>query len=177
MNTATPTASPTMEDLHSHPKFLACTPSQQKFLVEYTKTKDPIRAVEFGYGADGSDRYKRMWSQRLLHHGNTAAVLDWFFGRTEKDRFLAELQRDIKKLDGVALQRARALYARVAGLISDESEPTETKPTEDPSMPDERFKLGDIVEQNGRTFRITAIDNQGRPTDGEPLPIDEESVS
>jgi hypothetical protein len=112
------------------------------------------------------------------------AVVDLFLGSAHRDIAfdLLEIQRAIDAADpgSIAAQRLIILKARLKhGLRATVKNPAEapapqpetSTPQSDPApSPDpeshesRRFKVGDIVTQDGERYRITAVDENGKPT-------------
>jgi hypothetical protein len=109
------------------------------------------------------------------------AVVDLFLGSAHRDIAfdLVEIQRAIDAADpgSIAAQRLIILKARLKhGLRSSLKNPAEAPtPQSETSKPQRvtpaaptpsinRFQVGDIATQDGERYRITAVDENGKPT-------------
>ena len=140
--------------------YLSLTSGQRKWIDLFIETSDANRATREAYGAS-DDAYVAMFTRKIETSPRVIAALDLFYGRSPREKFLRDLQNDIARSQGVAKIEARRLYAKmVFGVDGPPSEQAESPVC----------KVGDIVlVDGGAKYRVTAVDANGRPTDGEPL--------
>jgi hypothetical protein len=161
-----PTEKPaiTQAEFHASSEHLALT-AQQKVWVDYfVETADAKAATRKAYETPSGPKgagYIAMFTEKLETSPRILAALDLFYGRSPRERFLRDLQLDIRHAKGVAKIEARHLYAKVAFGV-DGALPAEPET-------EARFKVGDIVLVDGVKHRVTAVDASGKPTDGDPL--------
>jgi hypothetical protein len=122
----------------------------------------------------GRVRAQSCW---LRHNPKVLAVVKLFLDSAEKNiaADLAEIQRAIEAADpgGIAMQRLIILKARLKyGLRSGLKKPVET---ENPKPQAEvrvdvspRNQIGSVVPYDGGWLRVTVVDVNGQPTDGDP---------
>jgi hypothetical protein len=102
-----------------------------------------------------------MFTRKLETAPRIVAALNVFYGRSERDAFLSELERTIQRERGPAKVSAMQLLARLK--FTDRVEPSEeAKPNS--SAPARRYAVNELVQQNGHTGRVVAVDLEGRPT-------------
>jgi len=145
------------EILHASKEFLALTSGQRKWVDIFIDTSDANRATGEAYGAT-DDAYVAMFTRKIETSPRVIAALDLYFARSPRERFLRDLQNDIAHSTGVARIEARRLYAKM--VFGVDGPPTEEIPF---------CKIGDIVLVDGVKHKVTAVDANGKPTDGEPL--------
>jgi hypothetical protein len=156
---ATAPAAPSVmskESFHVSKEFSALTDKQRVWVDSFVDTQDAGQATCIAYGNHTDPAYRAMLCRKIETSPRVLAALDLFYGRSPKEKFLRDLQNDIARAKGVAKIEARRLFAKVAGLDGPEPE----HPV---------CKIGDIVLVDGVKHRVTAVDANGRPTDGEPL--------
>jgi hypothetical protein len=148
------------EELVKSGPYLALTARQRRWLEILIDTSDANRATREAYDAT-DDAYVAMFTRKIETSPRIIAALDLYFARSPREKFLRDLQNDIARTKGVAKIEARRLYAKMVFGV-------DGPPTEEPEY--SVCKVGDIVLVNGVKHRVTAVDANGRPTDGEPLP-------
>jgi predicted signal transduction protein with EAL and GGDEF domain len=148
----------TLEELHVSKEFLALTERQGAWIDSFLQSQDAGQATRIAYGDHTDPVYRAMLTRKIETSARVLAALDLFYGRSAKEKFLRDLQLDINRAKGVARIEARRLFAKVAGLDGSPSEPEHAV-----------CNVGDIVLVDGVQHRVTAVDENGRPTDGEPL--------
>lgn len=149
-----------IEAFHALSEYLALTEGQKKWVDIFIETPDANLATRKAYGATDA-AYVAMLTRKIETSPRIIAALDRYLGRTPRERFLRDLELDIKHAKGMGRAELRRLQAQILGFDATDAElgaPT-----------GERFKVGDLCVQNGRTYRITAID----PETGRPLTADE----
>ena len=145
------------ETFHASKEFLALTQKQKSWVNAFVDSLDAGLATRAAYGDETDEAYRAMLTRKIETSPRIIAALDLFFARTPRERFLRDLESDIKHSTGIAKIEARRLYAKITGL---DGSPTDGV---------EHCKIGDIVLVEGVKHRVTAVDKNGKPTDGEPL--------
>ena len=157
MATATQSSTMSKEDFIKSKEYLALTEGQRKWVEIFIETSNANLSTRQAYNAT-DDAYIAMFTRKIETSPRIIAALDLFFARPPRERFLRDLQNDISHSTGIARLETRRLYAKVMGLV--DGSPTEQV---------EQCKIGDIVLVDGVKHRVTAVDANGKPTDGEPL--------
>ncbi len=147
------------ETFNASREFLSLTSGQRKWANIFIETSDAHRATREAYGAS-DDAYVAMLTRKIETSPRIIAALDLFYARTPREKFLRDLENDIRNSTGIARIEARRLYAKVTGLDASSVGELSASP---------KARVGDIVLVDGKTFTVTAVDANGNPTDGEPL--------
>jgi hypothetical protein len=156
MTTATQSVMSKEEFVKSR-EYLALTSGQRKWVDIFIETSDANRATREAYNAT-EDGYRAMFTRKIETSPRIIAALDLFFARTPREKFLRDLQLDIKKSKGVALIEARRLYAKMVFGVDGS-----------PSAEARRFSVGDIATLDGKQYRVTAIHQDGSVSEADPL--------
>jgi hypothetical protein len=93
-----------------------------------------------------------MFTRKIESSTNVIGALDFFYQRSPREKFLRDLENDIRRATGVARIEGLKLYARVTGL--DVSAPEKPK-----------FSVGDVVIVDGQRRCVLAVDSNGFPTE------------
>jgi hypothetical protein len=168
---ATAIQNPTMakEDFMKSREYLALTPRQQAWVDSFLDSQNASLATRTAYGTK-NDAYEAMLTRKIESSPRVIAALNLLYGRSERDAFLSELERTIQRERGPAKVSAMQLLARLKFTDKSETpvEPSEElKPTS--SAPARRYAVGDLVQQDGHTGRVLAVDSNSRPTQVEEL--------
>jgi hypothetical protein len=143
------------EEFQKSKEYLALTPRQRTWLTTLIETSDIAQATRVAYGTQ-NDAYEAMLTRKIESSPRVIAALNLFYGRSEKEVFLSELDRTI-----AALQlKARLQFSR------DSENPVEPGKESEPtsSAPARRYAVNELVEQAGHVGRVVAVDLKGRPT-------------
>ena len=159
MATATAPNVMSKETFHASREFLSLTEKQRVWVDSFIETSDANLATREAYSAD-DDAYVAMFTRKIETSPRIIAALDLFFARSPREKFLRDLQNDIACSKGIAKVEARRLYAKM--VFGVDGAPTE-------EVEHSVCKVGDIVLVEGVKHRVTAVDANGKPTDGEPL--------
>jgi hypothetical protein len=117
MTTATPTQGAiTRKEFHASKEFLALTDKQRVWVDAFVDSQDAGQATRTAYGDQTDSAYRAMLTRKVETSPRVLAALDLFYGRSPKEKFLRDLQLDIKRAKGVAKIEARRLFAKIAGL-------------------------------------------------------------
>jgi hypothetical protein len=145
-------------------EFLALTPRQRTWLTTLIDTQDIAQATRVAYGTK-ADAYEAMLTRKIESSPRVIAALNLFYGRSEKEVFLSELDRTIRRLSGAPRVAALQLKARLQ-FSRDSESPVEPGKESDPtsSAPARRYAVNELVEQAGHVGRVVAVDLEGRPT-------------
>lgn len=154
MTTATTATDNT--EFHSSKEYLALTEKQKVWVDRFIETQDAALATKLAYGDHTDETYRAMLTRKIETSNRVCDALDVFYQRDEKDKFIRNLELNIKNSTGIAKIEGQKLLARILGLLSSDAEQVVAK-------------VGDVVLVDGVKHRVTAIDANGKPTDGEPL--------
>ena len=159
MATAAPTMS--LETLHASPEYKVLTDAQKRYVDAFVESQDAPRSLEAAYGSDSTPQYRSMLLRKIQTSPRVLAALDHFYSRSEREKFLRDLALDVTRAKGVGRAELRRLQAHILGF--DATDVELGTPTA------ERFRVGDICVQNGRSYRVSSIDAET----GRPLTADE----
>jgi hypothetical protein len=143
------------EAFHKTQSYLALTEKQKVWVDTFCESHDAAHSTRIAYGSDTSEEYRAMLTRKIETSARVVAALDLYYGRSPREKFIRDLELNIANSTGIAKVEGQKLLAKVLGLVNDESSPN--------------GKIGDTVLVEGKRFTVTAVDENGRPTDGEPL--------
>jgi hypothetical protein len=158
-----------LAELQASTEYLACTPKMQVWLTTLIQSNFDYKLATVKAFNCKNLRQAHIFSYAVRKWPVIRAALNLYLGRSEQDVFLADLQETIRRAPkgSVAQVRAQALYARLKfGVSTPDSEP---EPEAETGTSPARFSVGDTCQVDGKPYRITAVDANGRPTSGEPL--------
>ena len=167
-----------LEEIQQRPEWDVLKPKQRMFVISYIRSGldtgryDAEFAVRSAY--EMCEKSVAVMACQLLANKKIRAILDLHFGRSDRDKFLAELQETIRKAapGSVSQVRAQSLYARMKFGVNDEprvrSQEPEAEATDCGTFSEvnesPRVRVGDIIIiANGAKHRVLKIDEQGRP--------------
>ena len=164
-------------ELTQQPAYLALTAQQRVLVEKFLETADKVQAVQAAYNCKSKES-ARVMSYSVFSNLRVVAALAAANGGCDLESFKQEVMCAArnKKLS-IAQLGALKLYAQLSGFVAGSSLSAEIDsgeiaeqpaPSESP-VAEHCFKVGDICLQDGKQFRVTAIDANGRPTDGEPI--------
>jgi hypothetical protein len=152
------------------------TPKQKMLIETYIATGDKLQATKSAYQNE-SDEAARLNSYTHFANPRIVAVLNFWLGKTEREIMIEAVEEHLRHAEKGSTA-ARGLFAQLASLKFGIAAEPESKPEPEPKAEeqaktpvavDSRIKVGDIIRADGRRFRVTAVDEQGRATDGDPL--------
>lgn len=157
--------------LRVSPPFRRMTPQQQTWLIEYLKTGSLHGATKLAYPG-ASENSQRAMPYQILKSEAVIESLDWFRFRDAETSRQALVDIVRKQLDAAepGSVSAQRLCAQLQSLTIG-SKPSVSEPARGPeeSAQAQGSKIGDIVLVEGVKYRVTAVDENGKPTDGEPI--------
>jgi hypothetical protein len=101
----------------------------------------------------------RSMGWEVRHSKNVVACLDWWAGRDDRARMIEIITKQLEaaEIGGVAASKFAAQLERLLlGAPEAGRRPGEPKEESD----SQRFKVGDVVEQDGKRYRIEAVEVQ-----------------
>jgi hypothetical protein len=135
-------------------EYRALTDRQRIWVNTLLETQDPERATVTAYHSANS-AYSKMLTHQIETNRRVIAALNAFYGRTEKEAFLLDLERTIQKTEGWAKVKAMSLYANLKFGAEEDSQPTaETEGSTDVAA--QTFPIGAVIVQDGQKYRVTA---------------------
>lgn len=144
----------TQEEFHASREWKALTEGQKRWVSLFIETQDAKRATAEAYESD-DEAYIAMFTRKIESSPNVISALDTFYQRSERDKFIRDLRLNIQNSEGIAKIQGQRLLAQILRLVdSDVEQP--------------KVGVGDTVLVDGKQFTVTAVDAQGKPTDGEP---------
>jgi hypothetical protein len=139
------------------------TPQQRVWVLKFIASDDSIAATRMAYPT-ATDKSVKCMSYELRKNPGIVAALDFYNGKTELELDLEEIQKQIDAAEpgSIAATKLIALKASLKrGVKSTVEEPdTKSKATDEASP---KFKVGDICVQDGKKYRVTSIDANGKP--------------
>lgn len=146
----------TKEAFHASKEYLSLTPRQRVWVDTFIDSQSAPLATKTAYGDKTDEGYRSMLTKKVETSVRVIAALDLFYGRSPREKFIRDLEMNIQNSEGIAKIEGQKLLAKVLGLISSDAE--------QPAC-----SVGDVVLVDGVKHRVTAVDSNGRPTEGEPL--------
>jgi len=161
--------------LESSPQWAALTDSQRVWVTQFLATGSALLATKAGYRAK-SEQNSRVLSYELAKNKTIVAALEVAAGKvkTEREILIETVREQLRASEkgSIAASKFTAQLERlqlgVKPEAEDDPEAEVSQPNADAS-PTPRSKVGDIVLVEGIKHRVTAVDANGRATDGEPL--------
>ena len=152
-------------ELEQTPEWNACTVKQQMWIRSFLASNcDPLLATKTAYDS-GKDLYAQMLSHQVRSNVHVRAVLNLWFGRSERDAFMDRLQRQIERGDiSVAQWNAIKLFCRLKGWAAISADASSEAAAAKPETP-AQFHVGDIVLIDGKKCRVNEVNKNGRPVD------------
>jgi hypothetical protein len=159
-------------------RYTGLTFKRRVWLTAFLATNDATWAGSMAFDAK-SPRNAKIVGNECKRSLPIREALAEYAGKSEREVFLESLKDTIRRAEpgSVAQTKAQALYARMKfglELEMDGRPPrAEESETRAASVAEAAktfvAKVGDIVLVNGVKHRVTAVDENGKPTDGEPL--------
>lgn len=153
-----------LDELKKTAEWQDCTPKQQFWLERFIESGDPTLATAETYKCS-SARNCKILSYEIPQQVRVRAVLDLYYGRTNREAFLNKLQRQIETGDlSIAQIEATKFLCSLRGWMS----PTlpnihgrvsagEHTASSAPKL----YKVGDTCTQDGIAYRITEVNADG----------------
>jgi hypothetical protein len=170
----------TVEQIALSSEYQRLTKRMQKWVMVYlqhfidTGEWDPLAATQAAY-TSANINVARVTSWRVKRHTLIKEVLDLFINskKSPQDLALEEMQRhlDAAEPGSVAAQRLLATKHALLRRMDAEAEDAPPPPAPEPvtqSAP-HRFKVGETCIVNGKPYRITKVDDEGKALAGEPV--------
>lgn len=154
-------ATMTQEEFHASKDWKSLTEGQKRWVSVFIETQDAKRATAEAYGSD-DEAYVVMFTRKIETSANVISALDAYYRRSEKERFLRDLRMNIANSEGIAKVEGQKLLARILGF---DTPAVDCGTFTEPPV----CKVGDSVLVDGVRHRVTVVDANGKPTDGEPL--------
>ena len=144
-----------LSELHETPEFKSLTANQQNWFDRYATTGDPRRATVESYprAKKLGPAYTSQLMQKLLSAPRVRAVLACYWQLDGRQKFLADLEIDIRRAKGSDKASLQMVRAKVLGLVpGDDASILAAEPEQ------QTFPVGATVEQDGHRYRITAVE-------------------
>jgi hypothetical protein len=159
----------TLTNFMATPEFLACAVKQRRWLEALIESNFDYAAATSTAFDCSTHRNTVLYSYSVRRQPHIIAALNVYLGKSEREIDLEEVERHLRKAEpgSVAAQRLIAAKLRLKYDLKPEviDEPQSAAPAV------HRFHVGDIAIRADRTkLRVTAVDDEGRVTEGDPLP-------
>jgi hypothetical protein len=164
------------ESLQASELFRRLTPQQQTWTTAFCATGgNALEATRLSYNC-ASPKNNACLTYEIRRNKNILAFLELYKvmtqGAPSREEQIAGVLETIREAPAYEQVKARRLLAQLTGVVradDDEAEPVKDSQSESDEPSPVRFKVGDIVLVDGVKHRVTAVDANGRATDGEPL--------
>lgn len=162
-----------LEEVKKTRAWSALTLKQRVWVSKVVETNgDFFLATKAAYNSK-SDLNAQILSHEVRKNPRVAAVLDLFYGRTERDErkeFFDAIQRKIKKGTlTIAEVEGIKLLCREKNWVEPENLPPGKNGYVPVSQHSKKYKIGDIVLVNNKPTRVTKLDQDHQPIEGDPL--------
>jgi len=152
----------TKEEFRASKEFLALTDKQRRWVDVFVDSQDAALATRIAYGDHTDSPYRAMLTRKVESSPRVIAALDLYFARSPREKFLRDLENDIKHSTGVARIEARRLYAKIMGLV-------DGSPMAAGEASSGQYCIGQLVTQRDNegvlhTGTVAELDANGRPT-------------
>ena len=155
----------TMAEVESLPAFKSLNPQQQIFIRGWIASAgDQFFSFKHAYSAT-NDEVARKGAYAITSRKSVRTVLDLFLMRTPKEMFLEEVNKILRsrKLNPSKLRalelKGQVMFGMDLKSLRAEAAPAETK----------RHKVGDVIDYAGKQVRVTKVDGNGQPIEGDPV--------
>jgi hypothetical protein len=171
----------TLAELQATPQFLDCSTKMQRWLTVLIETGSYFRATTEAFSC-ASERQAQIFSYAVRKWPKIRACLNLYLGRSaeqiriekeqeERRNLLRRVRRNLMKAEpgSVAAMRLLAQEERLlfgVKVTDDEAE------TPAPPKTGHRFAVGEILEQDGVCYEVTALAPNGDPITRELGPSD-----
>jgi hypothetical protein len=160
------------DSLQNTKPWQALTDQQQRWCIAFIAYGgDPVKATALSYNC-ASPKNAVSLSYEIRRHKNVITFLDLYRvltqGAPSREEQIAGALEMIREVPAYEQVKARRLLAQLTGFVreDDDLEPKVSQPVEASPA---RCKVGDIVLVEDVKYRVTGVDETGKPTDGEPL--------
>jgi hypothetical protein len=158
------------EQLYSTRPWGALSAKQRLWVETFIRSNgDAVLSTQTAFDCV-SERNAKILSYEISDNPKIRAVLDLYYGRTERDSLSDRLKQQIE--DGsltVAQERGFRLLAELRGWVSptlprkNQAEPASS--VQEASAPESRYAVGDVVLIAGKKCRVNEVNKAGRPVD------------
>jgi hypothetical protein len=153
----------TLAELHLTKEYGSLTDKQRAWVDALIETQSAMEATRRVYG-DSGNRYVALRARQIEGSRIITAVLDTFYARTPREKFIRDLERVLAhSTSGFERAGARSLYAEMVFDLSDSSKNADPDSSGQKAEAPARFNVGDICVQNCRKYRVTSVDENGKP--------------
>jgi hypothetical protein len=158
--TIEPTPRLTWIEFEKSPEYRHLSRKQKLWLIFFLATGDAIAATKSAFDAKPANLRSVAWKVERNDYVRSA-IAKWR-GQSERDKFLAELQAALDKCEPGSVAQARnlSLMARLKFGLNEEEEKDASKSAQEPEL---KFAVGDICVQDGVRYRVTSVDEHGKP--------------
>jgi hypothetical protein len=172
----------TIAELQVSQEYITCSAKMQVWLTElvtngFKYTDATVAAF------DCKDRESaRVFSYAVRNWPKIRAALNLYLGKSEREILLDKVRAALRNAEagGIAEQR---LLAQEERLLFGGTLPAEDDETPKPKAPamgspsdvqifPRRVSIGDIVLYDGVKHKVTKVDENGQPTEGDPIEMD-----
>jgi hypothetical protein len=146
----------TQMEFHASREYCALTAKQRIWIDFFIETQDAELATRTAYES-ASDTYVKLFTYQVEANPRIVNALNLFYGRSPRESFLQELQRDIRRSPKGSIARIQAqnLYARMAFDFELQHPNVPFTETESSTH---KFAIGEKFKQEGTTYRVDAVE-------------------
>ena len=172
METVTAPPKTAVQIMEASEQWGALTPRLKMWCATYSLHRDAVAATRAVYKCK-TDHNAKIMSYEIRKHKNVSVCIALLDGKTERDIFIDGLRETIQRAPagGHVRLRAQALLARLLYGVTEpeESDADEPKPKRKRKSSVQKFKVGDIVKQEGKNYRVTEVDADGAIVNAEDI--------
>lgn len=157
-----------LEQIRQTPAWKRASSRQRLFFETFVETNDLFFATQTAYQCKTKKNFQ-IQSYQVLESPKVQKLLNLFFGRTERDIFVAALEKRLKASLGDGRKLTQAEIHGIKTLFEARGWNQPSVPKTESEAPKPAHQVGQIVSQNDHTYRVTAVDADGHITAAEPV--------
>jgi len=166
----------TMAEVEARPEFHGRLNEQQQNFVRHwiNSGGDQTFSFEQSYSAPDAETARR-GAYAVLQKTSIKNAIDAFLMKTDKERFLEELERACRsrKITPSKLKlfelRAATEFGVDLKTLKAEAQSKKSGKAEAALAVTKRHKVGDVIDYDGKKVRVTKIDEDGQAVEGDPV--------
>jgi len=161
----------TLEELEAKLDSVQLGEQEKNFLRHYVATGDQIFAHTHAY--ESKDHRKDSYAVMLKK--SIRDIIDWFLKKSDKELFLEELSRACRsrKITPTKLKlfelRAATEFGVDLKTLKAEAQSKKSGKAEAALAEPKRHRIGDVIDYDGKKVRVTQVDGNGQPIEGDPV--------
>jgi len=159
------------EALESTPQYRTLTAHQRNWVKALLSNGgNPVAATEAAYNCK-SLKNATCLSYEVRRHPSVRAFLELHdvlsYGAPSKEQQIASVLETIREAPAYSRVRAQRLLAELTGFVGTSTDDQRSETNSGLESKGPISKIGDVVLQDGQKYRVTHIDENGHPTEGD----------